>query len=225
MWGSNSAALTEQFEEDGNSERHLGQAENVLKVLGMTWKPKEDYLTFSPDHGVQFPQHGGYTKRSPNDSGYIRPLGFVSLFVVSSTILFQEIWERNLCWDDVLMEQLLNDWIALGGELADLKEISAPRYYGRERLGNVTYLALHIYADASMVAYGAVVYLLTTDDTGAMTTMLLLAKGRVAPLKEVTLARLELMAGLISARLYKYVKSSLEIEVNDVRIRTDSIIA
>ncbi|XP_077553123.1 uncharacterized protein LOC144167838 [Haemaphysalis longicornis] len=209
-WGSNSAPLTGMFEENGGVERNLGQVANVLKVLGMTWKPKQDCLTFSPDQVVEFAQRGGDTKRFvlQTTARLYDPLGLLSPFVVRAKILFQEIWKRNLRWDDVLPEQLLKEWIAWCDELANLKEISVPRYYATELLGNVTHRALHIYADASTVAYGAVVYLLTIGDTGATTTTLLLAKGRVAPLKEVTLPRLELMAGLIAARLYKFSSAS-----------------
>lgn len=225
-WGSNSAALTGMFEENGGVERNLGQVANVLKVLGMTWKPKQDCLTFSPDQVVEFAQRGGDTKRFvlQTTARLYDPLGLLSPFVVRAKILFQEIWKRNLRWDDVLPEQLPKEWIAWCDELVNLKGISVSRYYATELLGNVTHRALHIYADASTVAYGAVVYLLTIDDTGATTTTLLLAKGRVAPLKEVTLPRLELMAGLIATRLYKYVKTCLEIEVNEVHFWTDSSI-
>lgn len=158
-WGSNSAALTGMFEENCGVERNLGQAANVLKVLGMTWKPKEDCLTFSPDQVVEFAQRGGDTKRFvlQTTARLYDPLGLLSPFVVRAKILFQEIWKRNLRWDDVLPQQLLKEWVAWCEELANLKGISVPRYYATELLGNVTHRALHIYADASTVAYGAVV--------------------------------------------------------------------
>ncbi|KAH9361181.1 hypothetical protein HPB48_001539 [Haemaphysalis longicornis] len=158
------------FEEDGSGERNLGQAANVLKVLKMTWKPKEDCLTFSFDQVVEFAQTRGQTKRFvlQTTSRLCGPLRLLSQFVVRAKIVFQEIGKRNLRWDD----------------LANLKVISVPRYYGTELLGNVPYRALHIYADASTVAYGAVIYqYLTTGDTDATTTTPLVAKGRVPPLK------------------------------------------
>ncbi|KAH9361544.1 hypothetical protein HPB48_001354 [Haemaphysalis longicornis] len=203
QWGSNSTPFTGVFQEDGSGERNLGQAANLLKVLGMTWKPK-DFLTFSPDQVVEFAQQRGETKHFvlPTTAKLYYPLRRLSPFVVRAKILFQETRKRNLRWDDVRPEQLLKDWIAWCDELANLKGIRVPRYNGAGLLGNGIHVALHIYADASTVVYGAVVYLLTTDDTGATTTTQLLAEGRVAPLKEITLPRLELMAGLIAARLY-----------------------
>lgn len=103
--------------------------------------------------------------------------------------------------------------------------MKVPRFCDYQLAGNVTHRALHIFADASTAAYGAMVYLCTTDDAGATRTTLLLAKGRVTPLKTVTLARLELMAGLIASRLYKYVQTCLQIEVNEVHFWRDAMIA
>lgn len=66
-----------------------------------------------------------------------------------------------------------------------------------------------------MTSYGAAVYICTGHECS-----LLIAKSRVAPLKSLTLPRLELMAGLIGARLTKHVQKELKIE--NVQLWTDS---
>ena len=56
--------------------------------------------------------------------------------------------------------------------------------------------------------------------------MLLTAKARVAPIKELTIPRLELMAILLAARLAKFVMESFDSnEFNGIYIWSDSIVA
>ena len=55
---------------------------------------------------------------------------------------------------------------------------------------------LHSFADASLKAYGAVVFLTQGNEVS-----FIIAKSRVAPLKQLTLPRLELMAALVATRL------------------------
>ncbi|KRX46957.1 hypothetical protein T05_2479 [Trichinella murrelli] len=70
-------------------------------------------------------------------------------------------------------------------------------------------LELHVFGDASKLAYGAAVYL-----DGKRTVNLVLAKAKVAPLKQVTLPRLELMAAFTAAKLIPFVKNILGIRRN-----------
>ena len=65
---------------------------------------------------------------------------------------------------------------------------------------------LHIFADASPQAYGAVAYLVQ----GTQSTILM-SKARAAPLKQHTLPRLELMAAVLGARLYVFISTSINI--------------
>lgn len=60
-------------------------------------------------------------------------------------------------------------------------------------------LKLHVSCDASERAYSAVAYLQGETRDGEMTVSLVASKSRVAPLKRMTLPRLELMGALIGA--------------------------
>lgn len=226
-WGSNSAALSKMLEDEGPDERPLGQQTGVLKVLGLTWKPNEDSLSFSAEHVIEFARQRRNTKRFvlQTTARLYDPLGFLSPFVVRAKILFQEVWKLNLRWDDTLPEELMSGWNNWCDELTTLQQINVPRFYDSELKGKVVHRTLHVFWDASTSAYGSMIFICSTDDTGETTATLLLAKCRVSPLKEICLARLELMACLIESRLFKYVRTHPEIKVDEVHFWTDSMIA
>ena len=63
---------------------------------------------------------------------------------------------------------------------------------------------MYVFSDASMKAYGIVVYICHQDQV-----TLAMSKSRVTPTKTITLLKLELMAAVMAARLANFVKSSL----------------
>ena len=74
---------------------------------------------------------------------------------------------------------------------------------------------LHVIADTSPRAYGTCAYLCRNE-----ISTLVMSKTRVAPLKALTLARLELMATVLGARLATHKLNSIHIE--EVFLWTDS---
>ena len=81
---------------------------------------------------------------------------------------------------------------------------------------------LHIFCDASEKAHGAAAYLKHNHSLS-----LVMAKSRVAPVKEITLPRLELMATLIGTRIARFITTSVQstsLCVNKTVLWTDSMI-
>ena len=68
-----------------------------------------------------------------------------------------------------------------------------------------------MFGDASEVGYGAAVYLRLTLRDGSVVTPLVISRARVAPLKRVSLPRLELLGSLLAARLLKFVFQALKL--------------
>ncbi|XP_044248467.1 uncharacterized protein [Drosophila takahashii] len=132
-------------------------------------------------------------------------------------ILFQECWLCSLSWDEPLTENIARRWSILAGELSMLAQCPIPRYLARPSQA----IELHGFADASSQAVGAVVYSRVT--TGMETIVTLIAvKTRVAPIKAISIPRLELTAAHLLAKLLTLVKSSLSIPITGTFCWTDS---
>ena len=83
--------------------------------------------------------------------------------------------------------------------LNDISKITIPRWTGFSL--ELVDIQLHGFSDTSEKAYGAIIYLRVETPSGDVIVSLLSSKTKVAPLKTVTIPRLELQAALILARL------------------------
>ncbi|GFV77243.1 integrase catalytic domain-containing protein [Trichonephila clavipes] len=118
-------------------------------------------------------------------------------------------------WDDKLPKQLEVSWNKWCNEIHYLSEIKIPRYYFQNFLpSNATTIQLHCFSDASKKAYGTVAYLSIELNDGNIISSFLASKGRVTPLKTLSIPRLELMGALLSARLSDKIATALILPVS-----------
>ena len=80
---------------------------------------------------------------------------------------------------------------------------------------------LHHFADASENAYGVVSYLRANKGVN-ISCSFLFGKGRVAPLKSVSIPRLELVAAALAVNIDKMLKRALYLNITKVAFWTDS---
>ena len=123
----------------------------------------------------------------------------------------------QICQGEPLDKHFLADWTAILTDICRCPDISVKRqYFDINFMKHGNNMKLHAFADASTKAYGAVIFLCYLDHT-----TFVIAKGRVAPLKQITLPKLELMAAVIAARLTRFVIDSLPLDVTP-HLWTDS---
>ena len=102
--------------------------------------------------------------------------------------------------------------------------MKVPHCVKLQHFSKVDSIQLHYFSDASEEGYGAVSYLHMADSQGNMACSILLGKARVAPLKMVTMPRLELTAATVTVKLHKQIKEELTLPIRKVIFWTDSTI-
>ena len=100
-------------------------------------------------------------------------------------------------------------WRTWVGNLSNLEQVNLRRCFKPKGFGDLTDIQLHHFSDASEVGYGAASYLRLKDDAGHIHCSLVFAKSRVAPLKTITIPRMELTPASVSAKLQKFLEEQL----------------
>ena len=199
-WASNSQCLQTVAQEEKVADEN-----KVVSVLGLHWDTAEDKLSFIPKK-IDSTANSTVTKRKilQYSSKIFDPLGFLSPITIRAKLLIQELWQKNMDWDENLDEATTNKWNEIADDLQATAKATIQRCYFTHSYSDKDRLPqLHVFADASTKAYGAVVYIQQGNET-----TFVIAKARVAPLKQLTLPKLELMAALVATRLAKFVVKS-----------------
>ena len=150
-------------------------------------------------------------------------LGWFAPVIIKMKILLQRLLESKLDWDEAVPEAIESVWSKWRSQLQSLSRVHIPRCYFPKDV-QVTSLQLHGFCDASEDAYAGVVYLRMEDTDGNIHVALVASKTRVAPLKRLTILRLELCGAQLLTKLLYHVRNTLNILIEDVTAWTDSTI-
>ena len=194
------------------------------KVLGIPWDTERDTIEFDMRKVGNTPTKV-VTKRGilSTLAAVFDPLGLISPIAVAAKVLFQELCLEKLNWDDPLPTDKVRRWESWLEDLRGSDTISLPRCTLGDIDGETISTTLHGFGDASKHAYCAMIYLVCETTTGVH-TKLLCAKTRVAPLKELSIPKLELMSARILVTLMETVKNSLrsKLKIDAIRFWLDS---
>ena len=121
------------------------------KVLGHLWNRSEDTFIFKFDKLVKIAQALSATKRNVLKiaASVYDPLGILSPMVVKMKVLLQEACYLQYAWDTPLPDELARIWRKWIDDLEKIKSIEV----------EIVSHALHGFADASLIGYCSVVYL------------------------------------------------------------------
>ncbi|GFU85713.1 integrase catalytic domain-containing protein [Trichonephila clavipes] len=190
----------------------LGDEESKQRVLGLIWNLQTDSIQVKVEH-----EENVKTKRQLLSviAQIVDPLGIFSSSVITLKIMLQELWKSKASWDDPMPSSILENWNKFTKESKHLNSISILRFMGIDQNSDI----LNGFCDASTKAYAAVVYLKSKQEIHLVS-----AKTRVAPIRQLTIPRLELCGAQLLAELISVIQKALRIRPAECFLWTDSTI-
>lgn len=211
-WASNDPDLLSQLPASHLSKHPLtfdSDLENALiKILGLQWNPAQDSFLFSV-----CPLDRPCTKRNMLSelARVFDPVGFLAPVTFFTKHLIQKLWTLGIQWDDEPNNEILRAWNQYKTELPLLSKLQIPRKLISE---DAIYYELHSFCDASEKGYAAVIFLKTTHKNNSISVNFICAKTKVAPLKRITIPRLELCAAVLLTKLISFVSQTYNNLIN-----------
>ncbi|XP_058816619.1 uncharacterized protein LOC131679884 [Topomyia yanbarensis] len=218
-WISNSPNVMKALSSGDVPEKSMDVTSDIAleKVLGMWWNTESDDFRFKLSKerhadllfGTKHP-----TKREVLSvlMSIYDPLGLIANFLMPLKLLLQEVWRSGVTWDEPIESRQLQKWKAWLCYLPQASSVRIPRCYISRSTGNEMMIELHTFVDASELGYCAVSYL-RFEQEDRIECALVGAKTRVAPLKFVSIPRLELQAAVIGTRFAKSIQEGHSIEI------------
>ncbi|XP_067208500.1 uncharacterized protein [Linepithema humile] len=220
QWASNDERVINDLESKALHANFALNGNHTLKTLGVKWSTHDDKLHYMT-HPINTTER--VTKRNilSEIAKIYDPLGLLGPVILYVKKLMQDVWRCGLHWDESVPQNIYTEWLEFTRQWVSMERISFERKILTEKHNDIQ---LHGFCDASNVGYGACIYVRSNGHSGNTIVRLLCAKSRVAPLKTVTIPRLELCGALLLARLYKEVNEALGIVPDRVIFWCDSTI-
>ncbi|XP_025262293.1 uncharacterized protein LOC112637250 [Camponotus floridanus] len=217
-WASNHQRILEEIPREHQLQQpHHDWEDEAHPTLGLRWHPRSDSFTFRLQPRTTAP----LTKRQAlsETAQIFDPLGWLAPVTARAKILIQSAWMKQLDWDAPLPQSDETLWRRLLEDLPLLEQLRLHRWLRAD--DQPKRVELHGFADASERGYAAVVYLRVVSSPST-TIKLLAAKSKVAPIKPVSLPRLELCAAVLVTNLTFHLREALDLLSAPVTLWSDS---
>ncbi|XP_029348389.1 uncharacterized protein LOC115034949 [Acyrthosiphon pisum] len=195
-WSSNEPSIVSCMSEKENANECIFEEESITKILGLYWNADAE------------------------TPAIFDPLGLVGPIIVQAKLIIQSLWKIRISWDEPLPDNIRIEWVKYRKGLSMLNKLTIPRNIGCNKI--LANIQIHGFADASIKCYGACIFLRSTNEQGEHTAKLICAKSKVAPLKVISLPRLELCAALLLARLVSRIVPKLKLNIAKKYFWSDS---
>ena len=224
-WVSNNSEVLAALPTDKLSNSVLsfsGSNEVCERVLGLEWDVCNDHFKFQV-----CPKNKPPTRRGMLSilSSVFDPLGYAAPVILVAKLLFQELCRLKCNWDEAMADNILYLWQSWLSDLNYLPEVRIPRCLN---VSDTSYsqavcCELHHFADASSKGYGTVSFLRVVNADGLAFCNFVIGKAKLAPLKTVSIPRLELMAATLAVQLDQMLQPNLNINLTSTVFWTDSL--
>ncbi|XP_054257148.1 uncharacterized protein LOC128982124 [Macrosteles quadrilineatus] len=216
-WASNNSQILENLP----PQHCLSTDSPCVSILGLKWNPHSDTFSYAISEAPLI-----FTKRAILSSiaKIYDVTGMLTPVIFWAKALMQHIWSLGLDWDNTLPSDIIDRWSTFVNELPEIENLEIGRYIS---LSDAVNIQLHGFSDASELGFAGCVYLRTENPQGSIYVNLLIAKSRVAPLKRITIPRLELCGAHILAKLLHYCVDQLSdrYKIDSVTAWSDSTVA
>lgn len=178
---------------------HFQSSDNPFySVLGIKWVSETDQFAYR----LQIPDKP-LTKRNILSAiaQIFDPCGFLAPVIFWAKALLQLLWTLGLQWDELVPGDITEKWEKFCSQIPELNKIHIFCYLS---LYDAVDVQLHGFSDGSEAGYGAAVYVRMLSADGNVSVSLLIAKSRVAPLKRISVPRLELCGAHLLTELLNY---------------------
>lgn len=230
-WRSNDQKVQEALEPASmvaNQNVDVSGGEKIEKVLGMFWSTNDDYFKFSFKYNKGNEEIlDGNKKATKRELLKIQmslydPLGLLANYIIQIKILIKDLWRNGSNWDEEVDDEQQQRFLKWLSHKSAVESLSIPRCYLtlHDNWDGVE-TQLHVLVDAGQDAYAAVAYL-RLEKNSMVDCSLINAKSRVAPIKIVSIPRLELEAARLGARLAKSCKEMIGINIPSTVFWSDS---
>ena len=129
----------------------------IERVFGVLWNSAKDVLQIKV---VQKSFQATKCGISSYISSIFDPLGLLTPVLLRPKLIIQDLWWLKLDWDTPIPCKLENLWLLWRENVNEFSKIKIPRWHG---FCHETPKELHIFADATIVAYWAVAYFTFRD--------------------------------------------------------------
>ena len=196
-------------------------AEQSSHVLGLKWDHVKDTLVVS--RGVDRPLDKAITQQTVLSfvSSVFDPVGLVAPYTVRARLLLKDIWKiSGQSWDDELPEDIRDKFLEWHSGLPRLGQLTFPRCYFTEPVDQIE---LHMFGDSSQDVFCAVGFLRARLASSHKTQIsFIFVKACVAPMKALSIPKLELQAALLATRLKDDILTAPTVSISHVYMWTDS---
>ncbi|XP_028393616.1 uncharacterized protein LOC114517961 [Dendronephthya gigantea] len=221
-WHSNARELEASGSSAADDEltyakQQLGTSRPGTKLLGLPWDKDKDTLKVGLHKDETITTKRGALSQLAK---IYDPLGLASPTTLQGKFIYREMCESNIAWDGELPAELRKQWIDWVSKL--------PRYVEVERTlaphhQPILEIVLHAFGDASIKGVSAVVYAVVRQENGT-SQGLVCSKSRLAK-RNLTIPRLELVAGHMAINLVTNVRLAINLFPVSVHCWLDSTVA
>ena len=188
------------------------------RTLGLKWNTETDGFRFSSSTCDVTPTKRGILSHAAT---VFDPLGVLAPLLLTARSLIQSLWRKKRDWDEPLDESDIELWDLWQRDLASLADFEISRCLCPEIFPKVS-VELHVFGDASELAFGAVSYARFIFPNGKIYVAFIMSRSRMAPLRQLSIPRLELQAAVLSCRLADSVKRNMTLNIISTTFWSDS---